>query len=143
MEARTSISKRIIAVAVAVIVVFTLPFASTCDFFCDIVKAEDTVNYVTVSVTSQGGEVEVTTGSDSVTEYSTVSTGSGIAAWGDGSTTESWYVVKSTVSIIDRITVNGNVSLILCDGATLTANQGITVNTGSSLTVYGTGRERL
>jgi hypothetical protein len=62
-----------------------------------------------------------------------------------------WYVVNSeTVDIgvnsdgIDnRITVSGDVKLILADGCTLNANDGITVLTGNSFTVYaqsgGTG----
>ena len=51
-----------------------------------------------------------------------------------------WYVVKSgTVDIDGSITVNGDVKLILCDGATLNAKAGITAEYGgtNSLTIYG------
>ena len=46
--------------------------------------------------------------------------------WGTaGSTT--WYVLKEDRTITDRITVAGDVHLILCDDKTLTAKAGITV----------------
>jgi len=51
--------------------------------------------------------------------------------------TETWYMVSSNVTISSRITVNGTVHLILCDGATLTASQGITVSSGNTLNIYG------
>ncbi len=38
-----------------------------------------------------------------------------------------WYVVEGDVTIADRITVSGDVHLILADGATLTASKGIEV----------------
>ena len=47
----------------------------------------------------------------------------------DGSNTWNggWYVVNSNVTISSCITVSGSVNLILADGYTLTASQGITV----------------
>jgi len=51
--------------------------------------------------------------------------------------TETWCLVSSDVTIGSRITVNGTVHLILCDGATLTASQGITVSSGNKLNIYG------
>ncbi len=48
-----------------------------------------------------------------------------------------WYVVNSNVTISDRITVSGTVNLILADGYTLTANNGIAVNYGNTLNIYG------
>ena len=57
-----------------------------------------------------------------------------------------WYVVNSTVTIAEPITVEGNVSLILADGCTLTADKGIVVTANNSLTIYaqagGTGTLR-
>lgn len=57
------------------------------------------------------------------------------------STTGGWYVVVGDVTISSRVTVDGEVRLILTGGATLTASKGITVadsDKGSnSLTVYG------
>ena len=48
-----------------------------------------------------------------------------------------WYAVTEDTTISDRIAVNDNVQLILCDNATLTASEGIQVNSfGRSLTIY-------
>ena len=53
------------------------------------------------------------------------------------------WVVTDDVTADQRITVNGNVSLVLTDGKTFTAKKGITVGEGNSLTIYqqenGTG----
>ena len=47
-----------------------------------------------------------------------------------------WYVVTEDVTVGSRITVNGDVHLVLCDGVTLTASRGIEVCSGNSLTIY-------
>ena len=47
-----------------------------------------------------------------------------------------WYVVSGTVEINDRVTVSGDVKLILTDGCNLTVNGGINVSAGNSLTIY-------
>ena len=54
-------------------------------------------------------------------------------AWDNG--TETWYVVYSSVTISERITVTGDVRLILCDNAKLTASAGITVTGDNKLTI--------
>ena len=57
----------------------------------------------------------------------------------DGSTTtwnNGWYVVNSTLTIDGRIEVTGDVHLILADGCTLNASQGINVSDSNSLTIY-------
>lgn len=51
--------------------------------------------------------------------------------WSNG-----WYVAEGSVTISDRVTVNGSVNLILKDGAKLIAEQGITVSEGNSFAVY-------
>ena len=67
----------------------------------------------------------------------------GVTAVTTGTTewTDEWYVVNSNVPIADRITVTGNVNLILADGCTLTATKGISVTSGNSLTIYGQSTE--
>ena len=55
-----------------------------------------------------------------------------LTAWSTG-----WYVVSSDVEITTRITVSGEVNLILADGCTLTAQKGISVTSGNSLSIYG------
>ncbi len=49
-----------------------------------------------------------------------------------------WYVVKSdvTVTVDSVLYVDGNVNLILCDGAKLTVNKGITCNNDGGFTIY-------
>lgn len=49
---------------------------------------------------------------------------------------EGLYVVNSDVTISNQITVKGEVDLILCDGATLTASNGIEVVAGNTLNIY-------
>ena len=56
---------------------------------------------------------------------------SSMTAWNGG-----WYVVNGAVTIGDRVTVSGEVHLILADGASLTANGGINVEEGNSFSVY-------
>ena len=52
-------------------------------------------------------------------------------AWGDG-----WYVVNRNVTIDSRVTVRGEVHLILADNASLTVDGGINVAEGKSFSVY-------
>ena len=46
------------------------------------------------------------------------------------------YVVTATTEISSRITVTGTVNLIILDGATLTAEKGITVSDDNTLNIY-------
>ena len=48
-----------------------------------------------------------------------------------------WYVVGSDIVSSDRITISGDVHLILADGSHLTANGGVQCGEGNSLTIYG------
>ncbi len=57
---------------------------------------------------------------------------SSTTAWEDGK----WYVVKDNVTISSRVGVTGTANLILCDGATLTAQYGISVNDSKTLNIY-------
>ena len=63
-----------------------------------------------------------------------VTTGS--TTWGANDTNEHWYVVNGDVTIDQRVTVTGDVHLILADECTLNASQGITVTGDNSLTIY-------
>ena len=58
---------------------------------------------------------------------------SSTTSWTNGNT----YVTNGDVTIANRITVTGNVTLILTDGYTLTAPNGIEVRVGNSLTIEG------
>ena len=59
-----------------------------------------------------------------------------LTSWGASGSGEHWYVVNGDVPIGQRVTVTGDVHLILADGYTLTASQGINVTGGNSLTIY-------
>ena len=48
-----------------------------------------------------------------------------------------WYAVTKDVTINDRIKVNGEVNIVLADGATFTANDGIEVLSRNTLKIYG------
>jgi len=50
-----------------------------------------------------------------------------------------WYVVRGNVTLSANTTlrVTGSVHLILCDGAKLTAGDGVYIKKGSSLSIYG------
>ena len=80
--------------------------------------AADGIRYIDAS----GNEAS----QDDVTEIS-----SETVTWTDG-----WYVVNGTVTIGQRVTVNGNVHIILADGCNLTVNGGIRVTGSNSLTIY-------
>ncbi|WP_169815811.1 InlB B-repeat-containing protein [Denitrobacterium detoxificans] len=63
-----------------------------------------------------------------------------LTTWGaTGQTT--WYVVEAmtSITISERIETAGDVRLVLLDGSTLTAQNGIAVNENASLTIYGQG----
>ncbi|MBR5093558.1 MAG: carbohydrate-binding domain-containing protein, partial [Oscillospiraceae bacterium] len=98
----------------------------------------DLANYVVIGppltsvayVDAQGNDMEP------VTEFTVVSADN--TAWSTG-----WYVVTADTQIDGRIGVSGDVDLILCDGAVLTAVDGINVGEGNALTIWqqsgGTG----
>ena len=60
---------------------------------------------------------------------------------------DGWYVLNTSFSYAERIVIYGDVKLILKDGCTLTAKQGIRINTDATLTIYaqseGDGMGRL
>ena len=79
---------------------------------------------------------------DSAGKPQTAATATDITAADCGTTLASgWYVVSSNVTCAATITISGDVNLILEDGYTLdvtgSANAGIEVNSGNSLTLYG------
>ena len=67
--------------------------------------------------------------SRSVSEYTVVDAGTTTLSTG-------WYVVNSEIMHANRITVSGDVHLILCDDAFLYSSRGITLTEGNTLTVY-------
>jgi hypothetical protein len=91
--------------------------------------ADDGVAYQAATVDGETHKVTFSTQTCSI--YTTVAANT--TNW----TNDTWYVVNSDITIEKRITVSGTVNLILCDGAKLTASEGITVANDNSLTIYG------
>ena len=58
-----------------------------------------------------------------------------MTSWVDGG----YYLLDNNATFEERITVSGNVTLILSDGYILTASKGISVNEGNSLTIEAMG----
>ena len=56
---------------------------------------------------------------------------------GDTEWDNGWYVAQDSITIHSRVTVTGDVHLILADGCNLTIDGGIQVAHPSSLTIYG------
>ncbi len=54
----------------------------------------------------------------------------------DANDTKGWFVLPASKKVTNRLNTVGDVNMILADGATLTAEQGIDVSEASSLTVY-------
>lgn len=85
-----------------------------------------------VSYLDENGELATLT-----EPYTIVTDTTTAVTWTDG-----WYVADGTVAITNTITVNGDVKLILCDGAQLTTKN-ICVNEGNTFSIYcqsdGTG----
>ena len=72
---------------------------------------------------------------ETIDTYTTIT--SNTIQWNNG-----WYVAQGEVTIgtddnPQRVTVTGDVHLILTDGCTLTVNGGIQLEAGNSLTIYG------
>ena len=87
----------------------------------------------TISYLDESGNIKTCESATLVTSEDT--------AWGT-SGNDTWYVVNGDVTIgsadtVQRVTVNGNVHLILTDGCNLIVNGGIGVGLDSSLTIYG------
>ena len=97
------------------------------------VWAGDNVTYWEGSWDEATNTVTWTSKSKANGEYTEVK--STDVSWGNENT-ESWYVAEGTVEIPSRVTVTGNVHLILKDGCNLTVNGGIQVAGENSLTIY-------
>lgn len=68
--------------------------------------------------------------SHTISQYSVVDSSTDVLESG-------WHAIASDITITDRIAVSGNAHLILADGCTLTAENGVGVDEGNSFTVYG------
>ncbi|SFD13143.1 fibronectin type III domain-containing protein [Ruminococcus albus] len=91
-----------------------------------------------ISVTANAEEVELIVPADEVvTDDET--TAEEVVAVDYSALTEGEYVIDGDVTVESVITVSGVVNLTLNEGATLTAVQGIVIEEGAVLNVYGEG----
>ena len=95
--------------------------------------AED-VNYIYYTVNGDG--MTVTKHEDGTANNPTVLTSGLISGNTEDRLYDGWYVLNSSFSYDERIVIYGDVKLILKDGCTLTAEQGIRINTNATLTIY-------
>ena len=116
------------------LILFTLLFAL---FAAPGWAAEGDVSYIYYEPAPDGmSATKHTDGVKHNNEYKVINDNDTDVNWEAG-----WYVVNTDVTIGSRIIVSGTVNLILCDGATLIAEKGITVTsddtTGNTLNIYG------
>ena len=74
---------------------------------------------------------------DATGEEQTISGGSYTTLYDQSDLTEGWYVLKRDQTIDPRLSISGKVHLVLTDGATLTAPQGIKLEDDNELHIYG------
>ena len=55
----------------------------------------------------------------------------------DGELQGGWYAICGDVTVDDAIIIKSNVNLLLCDGAKLEVNEGIDVDEGAILMIWG------
>lgn len=108
--------KKLTALLLALVMVLSLTTVTTVAGV-----EEEGVKYL-----DENGDEQTLTGS-----YTTVKNSDKAVTWPAG-----WYVVSADATITGRITVNGDVNLILCDGAKLTAEKGIGAP-NAKITIYG------
>lgn len=125
--------------ALSLMLAFALMFAMPC--VTGVYAAGEPVDYIERWWDSRKQVVD--SRADSVTVYTEIDPNT--TTW-NGGTTGGWYVVSGNVEITSRVTVTGDVHLILMDGSTLTVNGGIQVKddddnpdtpSADSLTIYG------
>ena len=96
--------------------------------------AED-VNYIYYQMIDLGYEASIYKNNGKASNP-TVLTSSLLENSNEDNLDTGWYVLNSTFSYAERIVISGDVKLILKDGCTLTAEQGIRINTDATLTIY-------
>ncbi len=95
--------------------------------------AED-VNYIYYTVNDDGKTI--TKHEDGTASSPTVLTSTLLEDSDEDNLKSGWYVLNSSFSYGERIVISGDVHLILKDGCTLTAEQGIRINTDATLSIY-------
>ena len=111
----------------------TNPVLSGDEITQDVYVKVETISYLAASWNGTSVAYDI---SPSTYQYTLVSPSGGSVTWSGGT-----YVVKDNVVIKGNLQLDGNVNLILCDGAKLTVNGQIYVNGKYSLTIYGQSQD--
>ena len=106
------IMKRCLSIIIALCMIMSVMPAISLTAF-----AADSVTYLDADGNTKTASATLVTSSDT--------------AWSDG-----WYYADGEITLSSIVTVSGEVHLILCDGATLTASSGINVADGNSFYIY-------
>ena len=106
---------------VSKILLWVLSLALVTTVLTMVVLAKENVEYVDAEGTTQYTSIGVTV--EDVTDIDT--------DW-----TETWYIAGGNITIPNRVTVTGEVNLILANNADLTIEGGIGVMSGNSLTIW-------
>ena len=117
-------NKKVLAIVLALVMCLTLLPVTA------VAAPQETVEYVELKWDEGSKTVKPVTPAPVTTEYSVVTDS------GSGATWAGTCVVQGNVNITGDITLNGDVNLILCDGANLNVN-GQIIGGDYSLTIYG------
>ena len=98
------------------------------------------VNYIYYKAVDVGNHASLNKFNGTATDF-TVLTSTLLENSSEDNLGTGWYVLNSTFSYGERIVISGNVNLILKDGCTLTAEQGIRINTDATLSIYAQSEE--
>lgn len=123
--------QRVIGILTTLIMVITMVVFAPMSIFA--ASGGDSIPYIDIEVTDEATGAIKTVQSQLTGTYSTISQTDTV--WGeDGADT--WLILDEDITLDNCPEVKGNVHLILLNGKTLTANQGITVETGNSIMIY-------
>ena len=120
--------KKVFAILLSLAIVVTMMSALALTVFAE----NNSVDYLDKIVEEDG---TVTTKTLSVVPDGIISEND--TDWGNGGEEPCWYLLDTDVTLKNRPEVKGDVRIILRNGKTLTANLGITVETGNSFSIYG------
>lgn len=122
--------KSLVAWVVAIALVFGVVIVSKRE-----AKAADPITYYDPIAGENKTISEYTVITDTITDYTNVVDYNGK----DGYTiSDGWYVVNSDVTMSNTLFTSGDVNIIVCDGASLTFGEGLTIwIKGGTLTIYG------
>ena len=93
------------------------------------------VNYIYYKAIESGNQVSLIRTSTTASNP-TVLTSTLLKNSDEDNLNRGWYVLNSNLTYGERIVICGEVHLILKDGCTLTAEQGIRINTNATLSIY-------